>query len=113
MHVWRDMCALLPMPVGLSKTSRQERSVRVFVLIFVLQHVRWMCLTDGVGWYHDYSIHECVMNCDESLGLGDFCGGVAERWEEILLYNTAEACCNNKLWWMKLAECVPAYGFRG
>eukprot|EP00581_Thalassiosira_minuscula_P007693 CAMPEP_0183710990 /NCGR_PEP_ID=MMETSP0737-20130205/6595_1 /TAXON_ID=385413 /ORGANISM="Thalassiosira miniscula, Strain CCMP1093" /LENGTH=339 /DNA_ID=CAMNT_0025939381 /DNA_START=75 /DNA_END=1091 /DNA_ORIENTATION=- len=53
---------------------------------------------DGpVGWYPDWEIHKCVMSCDRTFG--GFCGGVAERWEENLLYDTAQACCDGKLGW--------------
>ena len=64
------------------------------------------------GWYVDYSLSpphgECVMSCETSQG--SLCGGIADIWDDV--YDTAEVCCEQKLWWRKLKQCVPGMTLR-
>ena len=60
-----------------------------------------------VGWFVDYSLGtqgQCTMSC--ILPNGRLCNGEpAEEWDET--FANAEVCCEQKLWWMPLKQCVP------
>jgi len=62
--------------------------------------------SDRQGWYVNYSLGaegRCVMNCNDNQG--QHCGSGAEKWQDT--FDTAEMCCETKLWWMNRSQCVP------
>ena len=54
-------------------------------------------------FYVDYYSDSCVQSChDDTPGLN--CGGLAPSWKE--LFDTADDCCNAKLFWVQSAKCI-------
>lgn len=57
----------------------------------------------GTGkWYVNHKDSVCQRDCAKEDG--DSCGGTAKRWETPL-YDSAAACCKEKLSWISLPVC--------
>eukprot|EP00581_Thalassiosira_minuscula_P028666 CAMPEP_0183750032 /NCGR_PEP_ID=MMETSP0739-20130205/762_1 /TAXON_ID=385413 /ORGANISM="Thalassiosira miniscula, Strain CCMP1093" /LENGTH=746 /DNA_ID=CAMNT_0025985949 /DNA_START=269 /DNA_END=2509 /DNA_ORIENTATION=- len=56
----------------------------------------------NLGWHVDYS-----------LGSQGQCtnDGTVQTWEEDEVWSTPQECCEQKLWWLTLSQCVPGYAF--
>ena len=53
-------------------------------------------------WRVNYEDLTCVQDCPASSGAT--CGGHANSWET--LFDSAEDCCEGKLWWANQAACI-------
>ena len=47
---------------------------------------------------------KCVKDCE--AGSGTDCGGFATQWDP--LSESKSACCNERLWWDELSDCLAA-----